>query len=255
MNVRGKTALVTGGGSGLGEATARAIVDAAGFVVIVDLPDSGGARVAKELGQRGRFVPADVRSEREVRSAVDEGAGAFGGVHIVVNCAGVAAAGRVVDGGGQPLALEEFSRLVNVNLVGAFNVIRLAAAQMVRQPAEEKERGVVINTASTAAMDGQIGQSAYAASKAGVVGMTLPLARDLASSLIRVVTIAPGTFDTPMLATLPEPARERLASLTPHPQRLGRPQEFASLVVHVVENPMLNGSVIRLDGALRMPPR
>lgn len=255
MNIKGKTALVTGGASGLGRATVEQMLESEASAVIVDLPHTDGETVAKELGERVRFAPADVTSETEVAAAVAVATEAFGGVHIVVNCAGVGFPGRVLDRQGEPLPLEQFELVVRINLIGTFNVIRLAAAQMARQLEDGEERGVIVNTASVAAFDGQIGQNAYGASKAGVAGMTLPLARDLASQKIRVVTIAPGTFDTPMLAMLPEPMREALASAVPHPRRLGRAQEYAALVKHIVENPMLNGEVIRLDGALRMPPK
>ena len=255
MNIEGKVALVTGGASGLGGATVKELHAAGASVVIVDLPGSDGEVVAKELGERARFAPADVTSEDEVKSAVTTAAEAFGGLHIVVNCAGVGFPGRVLTRDGEPNDLERFEFVVRVNLIGTFNVIRLAAAQIARQDPDGEERGVIVNTASIAAFDGQIGQAAYSASKGGIVGLTLPVARDLASKLIRCVAIAPGTFDTPMLAGLPEEARQKLAEGIPHPHRLGSPPEFAALVRHVVENPMLNGEVIRLDGALRMPPK
>lgn len=255
MDIEGRTALVTGGASGLGRATVEAFVGAGGAAVILDLPGSGGDAVAEGLGDRARFAPADVTSESEVAAAVEGAVSAFGGLHVAVNCAGVGFPGRVLDGRRSPLPLEQFEAVVRVNLVGTFNVVRLAAAQMARQDPDGEERGVIVNTASAAAFEGQIGQNAYAASKAGVAGMTLPLARDLASWQIRVVTVAPGLFDTPMLAMLPEEMRARLASGVLHPQRLGRPQEFAMLVRHIVGNPMLNGEVIRLDGGLRMPPK
>jgi NAD(P)-dependent dehydrogenase (short-subunit alcohol dehydrogenase family) len=253
--MQGKTALVTGGASGLGLAVVRAVAGAGGFAAIVDLPSSKGLEAARALGFRARFSAADVTSEEEVAAAVQQTVEVFGGIHVVVNCAGVAFPGRVLDKQGDPLPLERFSEVVLVNLVGTFNVVRLAAAQMARQALDGEERGVVVNTASIAAFDGQIGQNAYAASKGGVAAMTLPLARDLASLAIRVVTIAPGIFDTPMLAGVPDDRREVLAGMLPHPRRLGRPEEFAALVTGIVENPMLNGEVIRLDGALRMPPR
>ena len=255
MNIEGKVALVTGGASGLGGATVTALHEAGASVVIVDLPSSDGEVVAKELGDRARFAPADVTSEGEVQAAVAEAVESFGGIHIVVNCAGVGFPGRVLTRDGAPNDLERFEFVVRVNLIGTFNVLRLAAAQMASQEPDGEERGVIVNTASIAAFDGQIGQAAYAASKGGIVGMTLPIARDLASKLIRCVAVAPGTFDTPMLAGLPEEARQKLAEGIPHPHRLGNPPEFAALVRHIVENPMLNGEVIRLDGALRMPPK
>jgi NAD(P)-dependent dehydrogenase (short-subunit alcohol dehydrogenase family) len=255
VNAQGKTALVTGGASGLGLATVRALLDAGARAVIVDLPQSDGETVAKELGDAARFAPADVTSSDEVQAAVDLAAAELGGLHVVVNCAGVGFPGRVLTRDGAPNDLERFEFVVRVNLIGTFNVIRLAAAQIASQKPDGDERGVIVNTASIAAFDGQIGQAAYSASKGGIVGMTLPIARDLAKLLIRCVSIAPGTFDTPMLAGLPEEARVKLAEGIPHPHRLGRPEEFGALVRHVVENPMLNGEVIRLDGALRMPPR
>ncbi|MGH2688927.1 MAG: SDR family NAD(P)-dependent oxidoreductase [Actinomycetota bacterium] len=255
MKIQGRTALVTGGASGLGLAVVRAVAGAGGFATILDLPDSKGAEAAKALGFRARFTAADVTSEEQVSEAIRQTVEVFGGIHILVNCAGVATPGRVLDRNGMPMPLERFSEVVWTNLVGSYNVLRLAAAQMARQALDGEERGVIVNTASVAAFDGQIGQNAYAASKGGVAAMTLPLARDLAGIGVRVVTIAPGIFDTPMLAGIPEDRREALAAMLPHPRRLGRPEEFAALVTAIVENPMLNGEVIRLDGALRMPPR
>ena len=255
MEISGKTALVTGGASGLGLATVDALLEAGASVVVVDLPSSDGAAVAAGLGDRARFAPADVTSSSDVEAAVSTAAEAFGGLHIVVNCAGVGFPGRVLTRDGAPIDLERFEFVVKVNLIGTFNVIRIAAAQMAGQDPDAEERGVIVNTASIAAFDGQIGQAAYAASKGGIAGMTLPIARDLASKQIRCMSIAPGTFDTPMLAGLPEEARRKLAEGIPHPHRLGNPVEFAALVRHIVENPMLNGTTIRLDGALRMPPR
>jgi NAD(P)-dependent dehydrogenase (short-subunit alcohol dehydrogenase family) len=255
VNIDGKVALVTGGASGLGLATVNGLLKAGASVVVVDLPDSKGAEAATQAGERATFVGADVTSEDDVRAAIDKAVADFGGLHIVVNCAGVGIAGRVLVRDGSPIDLERFEFVVKVNLTGTFNVVRLAAAQMARQDPVGDERGVIINTASVAAFDGQIGQAAYSASKGGIVGMTLPVARDLASKLIRCVAIAPGIFDTPMLAGLPEDARARLAESVPHPRRFGQPDEYAALVRHIVENPMLNGEVIRLDGAVRMPPR
>lgn len=255
MNIDGKVALVTGGGSGLGRAAAEALHAAGAAVVLVDLPTSEGEVLAKELGDRARFAPADVTSEDDVRAAVQVAATEFGGLHILVNCAGVGFPGRVLTREGSATDLERFDFVVRVNLIGSFNVLRLAAEEMVKHDPDGEERGVIINTASIAAFDGQIGQAAYAASKGGIVGMTLPIARDLAKVMIRCMTIAPGTFDTPMLAGLPEEARQGLAADIPHPHRLGKPTEFAELVKHIVANPMLNGEVIRLDGGLRMKPR
>jgi NAD(P)-dependent dehydrogenase (short-subunit alcohol dehydrogenase family) len=255
MDLQGKVALVTGGASGLGLAAATELAAAGASIVIVDLPSSDGELVAKEMGERARFASADVTNEEEVQRAVLTAVEDFGGLHVVVNCAGVGFPGRVLTRDNSATDLERFEFVIRVNLIGSFNVLRLAAAQMASQEPEDEERGVIINTASIAAFDGQIGQAAYSASKGGIVGMTLPIARDLAGRLIRCVTIAPGTFDTPMLAGLPEEARAKLAEGIPHPHRLGRPEEFGSLVRHIVENPMLNGEVIRLDGALRMPPK
>ena len=255
MNIDGKVALVSGGASGLGLATTNALVESGASVVIVDLDSSDGEVVAKELRDKVRFAPADVTNEEEVQRAVSTAVEAFGGVHIYINCAGVGFPGRVLTRDGSPNDLERFEFVVRVNLIGSFNVFRLAAAQMASQEPDGEERGVIVNTASIAAFDGQVGQAAYSASKGGIVGMTLPVARDLASKQIRVMTIAPGTFDTPMLAGLPEEARAKLAEAIPHPHRLGRPDEFGALVKHIVENPALNGEVIRLDGALRMPPK
>ena len=255
MRIEGKVALVTGGASGLGLAAATALVEAGASAVLLDLPTSNGQVVAKEMGDGVRFAPADVTNENEVTGAVETATRELGGLHIAVNCAGVGFPGRVLTRDGSPNDLERFEFVVRVNLIGTFNVLRLAAAQMAKQEPDGEERGVIVNTASIAAFDGQIGQAAYSASKGGIVGMTLPVARDLAKSLIRCVSIAPGTFDTPMLAGLPEEARSKLAEAIPHPHRLGRPEEYGALVRHVVENPALNGETIRLDGALRMPPR
>jgi NAD(P)-dependent dehydrogenase (short-subunit alcohol dehydrogenase family) len=247
-------ALVTGGGSGLGEATVRRIAAAGAAVVICDLESSRGKAVADELGDRVRFVPADVTDESEVAAALDAAA-ELGTLRVVVACAGIATPGRVVGRKG-PLPLATFRQVVEVNLIGTFNVLRLAAERMAAaEPLDDGDRGVVVMTASIAAYDGQVGQAAYAASKGGIVGLTLTAARDLADKGIRVVTIAPGTMETPMLAGLPEDARTVLEQQVPHPARLGRPEEYAALVEHILGNQLLNGEVIRLDGALRMPPR
>jgi NAD(P)-dependent dehydrogenase (short-subunit alcohol dehydrogenase family) len=246
-------ALVTGGASGLGEATTRRLHEGGAAVVIIDLPSSGGQALAGELGDRVRFVPADVRDETQVQAAI-AAAAELGVLRIVVSCAGVATPGRVVGRKG-PLDLELFRNVVDINLVGTFNVLRLAASAMLENEPADGDRGVIVMTASIAAYDGQVGQAAYAASKGGVVSLTLSAARDLADKLIRVVTIAPGTFATPMLADLPDEVTVALEAQVPHPARLGQPSEFASLVAHIVDNGMLNGAVIRLDGALRMPPR
>ena len=255
MNVSGKVALVTGGASGLGGASAAALHEAGASVLILDLPSSEGEVRAKELGDRARFAPADVTNEAEVQAAVDVAANELGGLHVLVNCAGVGWPGRVLTREGKATDIERFEAVIRINLIGTFNVIRLAAQQMASQEPDGEERGVIVNTASIAAFDGQIGQAAYASSKGGVAGLTLPVARDLASKLIRCATIAPGIFDTPMLAGLPDEARAKLAEHVPHPHRLGNPAEYAALVLHIVENPMINGEVIRLDAALRMPAR
>jgi NAD(P)-dependent dehydrogenase (short-subunit alcohol dehydrogenase family) len=254
MRIEGKAALVTGGASGLGRATVEELHGAGAGVVIVDLPHSQGETFAKELGERAVFAPADVTNTDEVQAAVSAAVSSFGGLHIAVNCAGIGWAQRTVDRNGAH-DLGVFETVVRVNLIGTFNVIRLAAAQISSQEPDGEERGVIVNTASIAAFDGQIGQAAYAASKGGVVSLTLVVARDLAARLIRCCTIAPGTFDTPMLAMLPEDQRQALAAGIPHPSRLGKPSEYAGLVRHIVENPVLNGETIRLDGALRMPPK
>jgi 3-hydroxyacyl-CoA dehydrogenase / 3-hydroxy-2-methylbutyryl-CoA dehydrogenase len=256
MEVKGKGALVAGGASGLGEATARALTAAGASVVIADLNADKGEALAAELGEGASFVEADVTDEAAVSAAVERAtAGGEDGLRVSVCCAGIGWAERVAHKGG-PHNLELFSNVVKVNLIGTFNVLRLAAAAMSEnEPDAEGERGVCVNTASIAAFDGQIGQIAYAASKGGIVGMTLPAARDMASRGVRVVTIAPGLFDTPLLAALPEEAREALGAGIPFPSRLGRPAEYAQLVGQIVANPMLNGETIRLDGALRMPPK
>jgi NAD(P)-dependent dehydrogenase (short-subunit alcohol dehydrogenase family) len=254
MDPHGLTALVTGGASGLGRATVEALLDGGANAVICDLERSNGAAVAKELGDKVAWAPTDVTSEDDVSAAVALAVERFGGLHVAVNCAGIGWAQRTVTRQG-PHDMKIFELVLRVNLLGTFNVIRIAADQMAKQEPVGEERGVIVNTASVAAFDGQIGQAAYSASKAGVVGMTLPIARDLSSLLIRVCTIAPGTFDTPMLAGLPEPQRQALADVIPHPRRLGKPSEFAALVRHIVSNPMLNGETIRLDGAIRMPPK
>ena len=255
MKITGSIALVTGGASGLGLATARKLHAAGASVVILDLPGSNGIAVAKDLGPRTAFAAGDVTSPDDVDAALDAAGALAGGVpRIVVNCAGVGNAVRTVGKDG-PFPLGAFTRVVQVNLIGTFNVIRLAAYRMSHADEMDGERGVIVNTASIAAFDGQVGQAAYSASKNGIVGMTLPIARDLARLKIRVMTIAPGLFDTPLFAALPEEALRSLADQVPHPARLGHPAEYADLVAHIVENPMLNGETIRLDGALRMGPR
>jgi NAD(P)-dependent dehydrogenase (short-subunit alcohol dehydrogenase family) len=247
--------LVTGGASGLGEACVRRFAAGGARLVVADLNEAAGQRLAQELGASVRFVRTDVTDEGSVQQAVELALEAFGGLHGAVNCAGIGTAARTLGRDG-PHPLAAFARIIGVNLIGTFNSIRLAAAAMARgEPNAAGERGVIVNTASVAAFDGQIGQAAYSASKGGIVGMTLPIARDLARDGIRVMTIAPGIFDTPLLGGLPEPARESLGKQVPFPSRLGRPAEFAALAQHIVENEMLNGEVIRLDGAIRMAPR
>ena len=251
MDVRGAVAMVTGGASGLGLSTATRLTQAGATAVLLDLPSSPGEQAAAELG--ATFAPGDVTDPDSVAAALATAQG-LGDVRVVVNCAGLGTPGRVLGRNGV-MPLEQFARVVQVNLIGTFNVIRLAAEVMAATEPIDGERGVIVNTASVAAFDGQIGQAAYSASKGGVVGMTLPIARDLADRLIRVMTIAPGLFDTPMLAGLPDEARASLGAQVPHPARLGAPAEYAALVEHIVANPMLNGEVIRLDGAIRMAPR
>ena len=248
MEIAGRTFLVAGGGSGLGAATAEMLTGEGANVVVADLK-------GEAAGDTVRFVEMDVTNEASVRRTIEEALQSFGGLHGAINCAGVASAEKVLGREG-PHSLDSFAKVVQVNLVGTFNVVRLAAEVMVNnEPAASGERGVIVNTASVAAYDGQIGQVAYAASKGGVVALTLPVARELAASGIRVVAIAPGIFDTPMMAELPEAARESLGKQVPFPSRLGRPEEYAALVRHIIENEMLNGEVIRLDGGIRMAPR
>ena len=252
-------ALITGAASGLGEQTARRLLDAGARVLLVDLPGGRGEELAGELGERVSFAAADVRDGEQVAAAV-AAATELGELRIVVNCAGVATPGRILSRRGVA-DLEAYRTVVEINLIGTFNVLRLAAEAMAANEPDNDadgghgDRGVIVMTASVAAFDGQIGQAAYASSKAGVVGLTLTAARDLADKAIRVMTIAPGVFETPMMAGLGEDVKSSLEALVPHPSRLGKPQEYASLVAHIVDNPMLNGEVIRLDGALRMPPR
>lgn len=255
MQIQGAVAVVTGGASGLGEATVRLFVARGAKVVILDRDQPRGEALAAELGEATRFAKTDVTSEADVSSALAVAA-SLGTLRVAVSCAGIAWAQRSVNKDGVPHDLKAFNTVLAVNLVGTFNVLRLAAAAMAPSaPLADGERGVVINTASIAAYDGQIGQIAYAASKAGVVGMTLPAARDLSKAGIRVLTIAPGTFHTPMLALLPEENRQALAAGIPFPARLGNPDDYAKLALHMVENTYLNGETVRLDGALRMPPK
>lgn len=255
MQLENKGILVTGGASGLGAACVRLLTQAGARAIIVDLNSETGTALAKELGTSAHFVQANVAEEADVQAAVKAAIDHFGGLYAAINCAGIGVAEKVLGKEG-PSRLASFSKVIQVNLIGTFNVIRLAAAAMAtNQPDEEGERGVIINTASVAAFDGQIGQAAYSASKGGIVGMTLPIAREMARYGIRVMTIAPGTFDTPLLAGLPEAARLSLGQQVPFPSRLGRPSEYAALAKHIIENTMLNGEVIRLDGAIRMAPK
>lgn len=255
MRIQDSIALVTGGSSGLGEATVRNIVKNGGKAAILDLSEERGASLAKELGENAVFYKTNVTSEEDVQNAIHSAIAQFGSINTVVNCAGIAVAEKTV-GRNQPHSFDHFKKVIEINLIGTFNVIRLAAAQMVNnQPNQEGERGVIINTASVAAFDGQIGQAAYSASKGGVVGMTLPIARDLAKSGIRVMTIAPGLIETPLFGSLSEQAKTALESQVPFPSRLGRPSEYAQLTQSIIENVMLNGETIRLDGAIRMAPR
>lgn len=254
MDITGASAVITGGASGLGLATARRLVEAGAKVVLLDLPGSRGGEAASTLDGAAVFAPADVTDEAAVAAAFDA-AEERGPVRVVVNCAGIGTPARVLTKDGKAAPLAAYRKIIDVNLVGSFNVLRLGAERMAKAAPVGGERGVVVNTASVAAYDGQIGQAAYASSKGGIVGMTLPIARDLAQHLIRVVTIAPGLFNTPLLATLPEEARDSLGRQVPHPSRLGEPSEYAALVEHIIANPMLNGEVIRLDGAIRMAPR
>jgi NAD(P)-dependent dehydrogenase (short-subunit alcohol dehydrogenase family) len=255
MKIAGSTSVITGGASGLGRATAERLHAGGANVVLLDLPTSSGADIARAMGVRSLFVGGDVTSAEDVSAGLETAARRFGSIQGLVNCAGIGPAEKTF--GRRGVAdLGRFTRTIQVNLIGTFNCIRLAAAHMAgNAPDAEGERGVIINTASVAAFDGQIGQAAYSASKGGIVGMTLPIARDLAELGIRVCTIAPGLFDTPMVATLPEDVRVSLGKQVPFPSRLGRPTEYAALAVHIMENVMLNGETIRLDGAIRMPPR
>lgn len=256
MDIRKRTFLITGGGSGLGAATARLLAESGATVMIADINRAAGESVAAEIGaSRAHFVHTDVTDEESVQNAINGTLGIYGGLHGVINGAGIGIAEKVL-GKTALHSLASFTKVIQVNLIGTFNVIRLAAAAIAQEePTASGERGVIINTASVAAFEGQIGQAAYSASKGGVVSMTLPIARELARYGIRVMTIAPGIFDTPLLAGLPEAARQSLSQQVPFPPRLGRPDEYAALVKHIIENEMLNGEVIRLDGALRMAPK
>ena len=252
MDIKGSVAVITGGASGLGEATLRSFVNNGAKAAIFDFDDKRGSQIADELGDAVIFCKTDVSDEKSVQNAINKTVETFGGIQIAVNCAGVGPAAKVLSKNG-PLSIADFNRTIQINLIGTMNVIRLAAEQMMKTtPNEDGEKGVVINTASVAAFEGQIGQAAYTASKAGVVGMTLPIAREFADYGIRVLTIAPGLFETPMLAGLPEKAQQSLANMVPFPKRLGKPSEYAMLAKHIVENPVLNGETIRLDSAIRM---
>ncbi|CAK7260460.1 MULTISPECIES: 3-hydroxyacyl-CoA dehydrogenase [unclassified Shinella] len=255
MLIRGKTFVVTGGGSGLGAAVARMLAGEGAHVVIADVNAEAGAAIAHELGTAAAFIRTDVTQEKDGQAAIDLALERFGHLHGLVNCAGVAPGEKVIGRDG-PHRLDSFARTIGINLIGTFNMIRLAAAAIARlEPEADGERGVIVNTASVAAFDGQVGQAAYAASKGGVAAMTLPIARELARSGIRVVSVAPGIFETPMMAGMPQEVQDSLGRSVPFPPRLGKPVEFAALVRHILENVMLNGEVIRLDGALRMAPR
>ncbi|HDZ89478.1 MAG TPA: 3-hydroxyacyl-CoA dehydrogenase [Deltaproteobacteria bacterium] len=250
--MRDSVALVTGGASGLGEACVRSLLDRGAKVAILDFAEERGERLASEIGASALFCLADITREQDVQRAIDRTVEAFGGINIAVNCAGVGIPAKVLGREG-PMSMDHFNRVIQINLMGTMNVVRLAAEKMVKNKGnDDGEKGVMVNVASVAAFDGQIGQAAYSASKAGVVGMTLPIAREFAEYGIRIMTVAPGIFRTPMLEALPENVQEALGKMVPFPRRLGEPREFAALVRHIVENPMLNGEVIRLDGALRM---
>jgi len=256
MQIENGVFVVTGGASGLGAGTARMLVENGGRVVLADVQREAGEALAKALGAQARFVETDVTSEESAQAAINAAVSGFGGLNGLVNCAGIAPAEKVLGKEGAIHRLASFQRVINVNLVGSFNMIRLAADAMSRgEPNAAGERGVIVSTASVAAFDGQIGQSAYAASKGGVVAMTLPIARELARSGIRVMTIAPGIFETPMLLGMPPEVQDALGKMVPFPSRLGKPAEYAALVRHIMENTMLNGEVIRLDGAIRMAPK
>ena len=255
MQIKDNVFIVTGGASGLGAGTVRALVGQGGKVVVADLNKAVGEALAKELGAGMRFVECDVSSEASAKAAVDFAMSTFGGLNGLINCAGIAIGEKTIGKEG-PHQLATFARVININLIGTFNMIRLAADAMSKgEPNAAGERGVIVSTASVAAYDGQIGQAAYAASKGGVVGMTLPIARDLSRSGIRVMTIAPGIFETPMLLGMPQEVQDALGKMVPFPPRLGKPAEYAALALHIIQNEMLNGEVIRLDGAIRMQPK
>jgi Dehydrogenases with different specificities (related to short-chain alcohol dehydrogenases) len=255
MKVKDCIVVVTGGASGLGEASVRTLTEGGARVAIFDVQVDKGEALAKELGDAVIFTKADITSEESVQAAIKKTVDAFGGINVAINCAGIGDAAKIFGKNG-PMPLASFNKVLQVNLVGTVNVIKFAIEQMVKNtPNEDGERGVIVNTSSVAAFEGQVGQTAYSASKAGIVGITLPIARDCAGYGIRVMTIAPGLFNTPMLASLPENVRDALGKMVPFPPRLGKPSEYAQLAKHIIENPMLNGEVIRLDGAIRMQPR
>lgn len=255
MKAKDCIAIVTGGASGLGEATVRNLVSCGGRACIFDIQDEKGAALAKELGKNVIYAHAEVTDEDATQAGINKAMEAFGAINVAINCAGVGLMGKLIGKNG-PTPLDHFKKVLGINLIGTINVTRLAVEQMIKNgPMEDGEKGVVINTASVAAYDGQIGQVAYSASKGGIVGITLPLARECAEYGVRVNTIAPGIFDTPMMASLPEKVRVALAQMVPFPKRLGNSPEFARLVLHIIENTMINGEVIRLDGAIRMQPR
>jgi 3-hydroxyacyl-CoA dehydrogenase / 3-hydroxy-2-methylbutyryl-CoA dehydrogenase len=255
MDIKNVVAFVTGGASGLGEACILNLVKKSAKVVIVDVDTDKGEKLAASIGANAIFVKTDITSEADVRQAIQKAVTVFGEINVVINCAGVVNPGKLIGRKG-PLPLESFNKVLQINLVGTLNVIRLAVEQMMNNtPGEEGEKGVIINSASIAAFEGQVGQVAYSASKAGIVGMTLPIAREISDYGIRIVTIAPGIFDTPMMAGLPPAVKEDMAKTVPFPKRLGKPVEFAKMALHIIDNIMLNGCCIRLDGALRMPPK
>lgn len=255
MDINGKVVVVTGGASGLGLVTCQQLAALGAKIVAFDLNEDAGQALVDSLQGQAIFVKVDVTDAGSVQAGIDQAMETFGAIHVCINCAGIAPGGKTVGRNGA-LPLEKFAQVININLIGTFNVLRLAAEQMAKnEPGADGERGVIINTASIAAFDGQMGQSAYAASKAGIVGMTLPIARDLASLGIRIMTVAPGIFDTPMMKAMSDEVREPLIQMVQNPKRFGQPEEFASLAAHIVQNNYLNGEVIRLDGALRMEPR
>lgn len=257
MQIENRVALVSGGASGLGLATVRALLEKGARVAILDVGDLRDTELTAQYPDQLCVIPTDITDENAVKTALAQIEERFGALHICINCAGIATVGKVLDRENTPLPLQQFSRTIDVNLIGTFNIARLAAEMMTRHNTEgcEDDRGIIINTASVAGLEGQMGQAAYAASKAGIVGLTLPLARDLAQHKIRVMTVAPGLFHTPMMASLPEAAQQALSNMPQNPKRLGEPEEFASLCLHIVENHYLNGDVIRLDAALRLPAR